>query len=204
MNTGSFSKNMNPSKIIYVYNSLLILASIFFIINPVFSQDENENTSKDPNTQINVIIEYDDEGNLTRYDSTYTWSWSGDAYLIDFDSLMDNWNQHFREFEFYLNDPQAGWFENSDYMFDFNDLDSTFSEYYQQWDEEFQQQQQEFLKHREEFMEHFQNYMDEHRKLIEKYFNDPLMEEGDTIPDPTGTQNPSQQKNIKNIKIKTI
>jgi hypothetical protein len=46
---------------------------------------------KKPKTDIRVNKEYDDEGNLIRYDSTYTWSYSniqGDSVFVDIDSAM--------------------------------------------------------------------------------------------------------------------
>lgn len=57
-----------------------------------------------PKTDIRVNKEYDEDGNLIRYDSTYVWSYSnvqGDSMVVDIDSVMSKFypfldsRQHF-------------------------------------------------------------------------------------------------------------
>ncbi len=59
----------------------------FFILMMMVSlacaQEQQQN--KKPDEQIKVDKEYDENGNLIRYDSTYVWSWSSDTAMTGMD-----------------------------------------------------------------------------------------------------------------------
>jgi hypothetical protein len=57
--------------------------------------------TKSPKEDIKVNREYDEQGNLIRFDSTYTYNWSGDTTVIDgkMPENMDHFfNDHFKFF----------------------------------------------------------------------------------------------------------
>ena len=56
------------------------------------------NMNNEPEYKIDVQREYDEDGNLKRYDSTYIYSWSGPGN-IDLDSVMKNFKNNF-DFDF--------------------------------------------------------------------------------------------------------
>ena len=107
--------------------------------------DIKENESIKPQTDIRVNKEYDEAGNLTRYDSAYVWSYSnfqGDSMLIDIDSVMS-------KFYPFLNSRQQFYFPGfGDKMF-YND--SLF--YY------------DFLNH-DYFMKRWENSMERMNKMM--------------------------------------
>lgn len=61
--------------------------------------NKDEKTSKsEPEVKWDVKKEYDEEGNLIRYDSVYTWKYStikGDTIHQNLDSIMDNFKRYF-------------------------------------------------------------------------------------------------------------
>jgi hypothetical protein len=54
------------------------------------------NSHKDPDVQIHVNVERDDNGNIIRYDSTYVKTWSSDASQMEADSLSRYFDMHSR------------------------------------------------------------------------------------------------------------
>ena len=64
-------------------------------------QEENKNkdtTIVKPKEKWDVHKEYDEFGNLIRYDSIYSWSYSnvkGDSLQVNLDSIMDSFKKHF-------------------------------------------------------------------------------------------------------------
>jgi hypothetical protein len=59
----------------------LIIVLIFFFLSPtLFGQKKDEPVTK-PGEQITVNKEFDDQGNLIRFDSTYSFEWRGDTML---------------------------------------------------------------------------------------------------------------------------
>lgn len=84
---------------------LLILILLLSI--PSFSQ--NQKTKKQPNENVKVNKEYDEEGNLIRYDSTYVYTWSSDSSMQlhpdssifvqpDFDMIKKQMQEHMNSF----------------------------------------------------------------------------------------------------------
>jgi hypothetical protein len=60
----------------------LIIVLIFFFLSPtLFGQKKDEPVKTKPGEQITVNKEYDDQGNLIRFDSTYSFEWRGDTML---------------------------------------------------------------------------------------------------------------------------
>jgi len=63
-------------------------------------KDEQQEMAQEPKGQWEVHKEYDDQGNLIKYDSIYTHSYSnieGDSVRINLDSLMDSFRGYFEE-----------------------------------------------------------------------------------------------------------
>jgi hypothetical protein len=62
----------------------------------VMAQDKTGKSKAKPDVRVKVQKEYDDQGNITRYDSTYSYSWSGDGDTpCDIDSLFKGFNRGF-------------------------------------------------------------------------------------------------------------
>ncbi len=58
---------------------LLVFVFISFNIQSQNIELPNQNKNNEPDVHINVNRELDNNGNVIRYDSTYTWSWSSDG-----------------------------------------------------------------------------------------------------------------------------
>jgi len=207
MNSENYFGQNIKSKLIYVYTILMSLLSIFFIVDPVLAQTDTDDKERQPEKKINIIIEYDDEGNITKYDSSYSWSWSGSISSYDFDSIMDGFDHHLDNFHFYMDESMSHMDEYFINPFSNHYIDSTINKHMYEWEsrvnsDEFVEQQEEFLERQEEFLQHFQDYMDEHRKLMEKFFNEPLIDE-DTILNRNNVL-PQNSKQVKLVKIKSI
>ena len=64
------------------------------------SKDENQEMSQEPKGQWEVHKEYDDLGNLIKYDSIHTYAYSnieGDSIKINLDSIMDSFKGYFED-----------------------------------------------------------------------------------------------------------
>ena len=60
--------------------------------------EQDQAWSNQPKVSWDVKKELDDKGNIIRYDSTYTWSYSnmqGEPITVDADSVMRSFYQHF-------------------------------------------------------------------------------------------------------------
>lgn len=90
---------------------------IFFILSAglVFNglAQTKDKKSKLPKEDIKVNREYDEQGNLIRFDSTYTYNWSGDTTILNgrfpdkFDRFFDNHSKLFNDSSF-MSDPFFG------------------------------------------------------------------------------------------------
>lgn len=61
---------------------------------------ENDSTSIKPKEAWDVKKEYDEQGNLIKYDSIYSWAYSnikGDSLRVNLDSIMDSFKIYFGE-----------------------------------------------------------------------------------------------------------
>jgi len=76
-------------------------------------RDSNRKAANKPKIQVKVNKVYDKNGNIVRYDSTYTWSYSSDnnGRKIDVDSLMSRFMPYLRG---HLPDALAKEFSNPD------------------------------------------------------------------------------------------
>jgi hypothetical protein len=64
---------------------------------PELPKTSNEAKNK-PQTNIKVNKEYDNKGNMIRYDSTYSWSYSSDGTNAEIsDSMMNEIKSHFNQ-----------------------------------------------------------------------------------------------------------
>jgi len=64
------------------------------------SKDEKQEMAQEPKGQWEVYKEYDDLGNLIKYDSIYTYAYSnikGDSIKINLDSIMDSFRGYFED-----------------------------------------------------------------------------------------------------------
>ncbi len=92
-------KQINNSfeyKIVFSYAGLMSLLSFFILLSPVFSQEDKPIQKNEPKIHYDVKKEFDKDGNLTGYDSTFSWYWSDRGFGIhDFDSLFEEFDQNF-------------------------------------------------------------------------------------------------------------
>jgi hypothetical protein len=101
----------------------LILHSCNGQINKEKNQDKNLNS---PQTNIKVNKQYDKNGNLIRYDSTYSYYYSNiknDTSLRD--SIFNNFKSHFNQKYFFSDEPffNHSFFEDSLLKYDFYKYD---------------------------------------------------------------------------------
>lgn len=85
-------------------NILLILAAVLIVANAA-AQKKNDN-KKQPDEQIIVNKEYDEQGNLLKYDSTYTFEWYSDTsfHFPGFDGWKDFFGQQAPHRNFFPDD----------------------------------------------------------------------------------------------------
>jgi hypothetical protein len=101
------------------------LIVVAMLISSGCSGQTNKKNSSDevpgkPKTSIRVNKEFDKEGNLIRYDSTYSYSNSGNNLLTN-DSVFDDFKDHFNRSYFFSNEPyfEHFFFDDSLMMRDF-------------------------------------------------------------------------------------
>jgi hypothetical protein len=102
----------------------LILTMILAGCNGQTKQEKKdiEGVPTNPKTDIQVNKEYDEQGNLIRYDSSYSYYYSNienDTILED--SIMQNFREHFNTRYSFLNEPffEDFFFEDSLLQYDF-------------------------------------------------------------------------------------
>lgn len=167
-----FSKE---NKIVFSYAGFMCLLGFFILISPVFAQDDSIQSNQ-PKVHIDVKRQYDQNGNLSRYDSIYSWYWSGKGNLpLGFDSVFRNFNFQFPDF--------PGFFDynvpfNDSLGISFHDFDDMQKYFEDKFDFKGMMPDDEFFKNydlqHDEFMERYRKYQEENQKLIEKYFGHPL------------------------------
>lgn len=84
------------NKVVFSYAGMLCLLGFFILLSPVFAQEDEHQQKNEPKVHYDVKKEYDKDGNLTGYDSTYSWQWSGEGWNMPADSMLEQLNQHFR------------------------------------------------------------------------------------------------------------
>lgn len=148
------------------YTGLLCIAVfILFIINNLNAQDSH---SGKPQIKVDVNKEVDENGNIIRYDSTYTYYYSNIDSAIDFSSFDSIFGQQFNNgFNFQFNSPFFNQFPNNN----FNSLGGSkeFEEFFKGFDnnsffnetEEILRQQMEILEKKMEEIEKMQEHFEE-------------------------------------------
>lgn len=104
-------------KIIYPFLAIILFTSLSFgqEVKPVPEIEKPAPGEKtEPNVKIDVKREYDDDGNITRFDSTYTWSWSDDGDLDN--DMLKEFEQKMETFR----DNMGDWGDGS-FGFNFDD-----------------------------------------------------------------------------------
>ena len=116
---------------------VLIISVALLLVAYIFGQ-KNENANKNsakhniPQTNIKVNKEYDKNGNIVKYDSTYTSYYSnmeGDSVLND--SLINNFKSFFNDKYFFSNEPFFNdyFFRDSVIRNDFQNKDFFYKEF---------------------------------------------------------------------------
>jgi len=186
------------NKIVFSYAGILCLLGFFILLSPVFAQDDSIQGNQ-PKVPIDVKRQYDPNGNLSQYDSIYSWYWSGKGSLPSgfgsYDSLRNSSHPDFFNpdwpFNFNFQFPDfPGLFDynvplNDSLGISFHDFDEMQKYFEDKFDFKSLMPDEEFFKkydqQHDEFMERFRKYQEENQKLIKKYFGRPLPD-GDTIP----------------------
>lgn len=156
-------------KSVWVYYLLVILT-----ISCSYAQKKEELSPK-PRVHIDVKKETDEHGNVIRYDSSYTWSWSNFDSNYDFnkDSIFSNffkdWQIRFNMDSLFLSPFSFSPFEDDWYNFD---------------------------KQMEKMLQHHRDMMKRHDEIMKNFFQPDII-----IPAPE-EQNSESQNNKKQTKSK--
>jgi len=136
-------------------------------VSLLFAQKQSPSGHKNPDEQIKVKKQYDEQGNLIGYDSTYIRSWSSDTTMtsIDPDDMR-------REMEHFFRDDFRKFFSDSTAFGD--DLQEKFLQQFQNFRDQFDQDNDstqtampgmpsfsDFDKLRDEMMQHFRESLPE-------------------------------------------
>jgi hypothetical protein len=113
---------MNKKRIMLITSSILLLSVFvafslnepnFFINN--HNQSEKDTVTTNPKIDIKVEKEYDDEGNIIRYDSSYTYIYTypdGNTEKLNMDSIFQNFEPYFFNHGFdIMHDPFKEFFQ---------------------------------------------------------------------------------------------
>ncbi len=79
--------------------------------------EEKQFTETQPQEKWKVQKEYDEQGNLIRYDSVYSWTYSnvqGDSIQVNLDSVMDTFKNYFEETSSFRWDDYFSYFPKND------------------------------------------------------------------------------------------
>lgn len=133
---------------------------------------ENQETKKEPLERSEVHREYDEFGNLIKYDSIYMWSYSnkeGDSIEINLDSIMDSFRFHFENISPLWGRDHFRYFPKQDslFMHDFFEEDY----YFRHW------------KNNQDDLENMMRKMDSMRNKYLKEMHPGLMESQDKKPE---------------------
>jgi hypothetical protein len=77
---------------------VLIMISLFLSVSCTSQEEVKEKNNIQPKESWNVEKKYDEHGNIIRYDSTYSWSYSnfdGDSVTIGIASIMSSFRPFF-------------------------------------------------------------------------------------------------------------
>jgi hypothetical protein len=115
----------------------IIISIVLFAVVNTFSQNKENETKKSanhaiPQTNIKVNKEYDKNGNIIKYDSTYTSYYSNiESDSIMNDSIFNDFKKNFNDKYFFSNEPFFNnyFFRDSIMRNDFNDKDFFYKEF---------------------------------------------------------------------------
>lgn len=113
---------MNKKRIMLITSSILILSVFvaFSLNKPNFLVNNHNQSKKDtvitnPKIDIKVEKEFDDDGNIIRYDSSYTYIYTypnGNTEKLNMDSIFQNFEPYFFNHGFdIIHDPFRSFFE---------------------------------------------------------------------------------------------
>lgn len=86
-----------------LYSFFFVMAKSLFFSGLAQSEVQKKNLPKE---DFKVNREYDEHGNLIRFDSTYTYNWSGDTTLIN-DKMPENFDHFFNDHFKFFNDSSS-------------------------------------------------------------------------------------------------
>ncbi|MET7028260.1 hypothetical protein [Sediminicola luteus] len=138
---------------------LLVLLSLGSCKGQEKDQNPEKETINDsivkPKGQWNVTREYDELGNLIKYDSVYSWHYSnraGDSLRVNLDSIMDNFKRYFGEMEAPSLRRDFSYFPKADSLM----MKDFFSEdyFFRNWERHHPEMQQ-FMKRMDSIRNHF-------------------------------------------------
>ena len=110
--------------------SLKIICIIFLFSISAYSQsdDKGQTDTKEPEVKTETRKEFDEDGNMTRFDSVYTWHWSGTEELSD--ELLKNFEENFEQFrenwEGFGDEFMSGFYLDDETMENFRDMHKDF------------------------------------------------------------------------------
>lgn len=130
----------------------LILFILLFAAIKIKAQDQKSQ----PGGRYDVHKEVDKDGNITRYDSVYSYSYSGSGEEINIDSLLKNMHLNF--------------------SFDFDD-DLFFHDSFPDFSRHFEHDFNFYFN--EQYFKNLDEYLKEQNQLFEKYFRE---EQNNTVP----------------------
>ena len=198
---------------------MVLISGFSFLANQSFAQEVNKSKQTKPDVKIKVNKEFDDKGNVTRYDSTYSYSWSSNGqFSTNIDSLFMGFNHSFRvggEFDSMLNNFGFDWPFGENDMFT-----QPFANHNKQLEEFFRNHQTPADStfggmNKESFTRDFWEMQQQHQKLMEEFFHQfkihrdsLIINPNDTIPSketPRGKIKPEKQNYFPRSKMtKTI
>jgi hypothetical protein len=141
----------NEIKKFSVKSKIMILSFLFSVCSvSLIAQNNDSITMPDthqPDVKIKVNREFDKDGNVVKYDSTYTWSWSSDGnqnFSVQFfnDTATSDLLQHFDNFDFFDDSFFRPFGNNMDSLFSRDPNVMNFGNMERQMQEMIQRQQQ--------------------------------------------------------------
>jgi hypothetical protein len=163
----------NENSLPLIYGFLIIAVAI---LAPDFTMAQQENATpqkqNEPKVQINVNRELDENGNVVRYDSTYSWSWSS--------TDTAGMGTQFQFKQSFGNNPFGDEFFSDSFIPGFNDSLLT---------DPFMQQFEQNFSNMDKIMEEQMKMFDEMQKMM---FGDP----SEAIPQEEKKEEPVQKKGI--------
>lgn len=138
----------------------MVFLVMFFMYACTKAQKEEFTSTNKPKVHIDVKKEYDDKGNIVRYDSTYSWFWS------NVDTLND----------VYLNDSLFASFMKRPRFFDFDmSFDSLFYNPFGMMNKSFVDFNFDINKEFEEFENILRQHHQMHQQIMKKFMQPPLL-----------------------------